>query len=54
LCLTCGCNQPTNDHGDAKNLTRSRFADAGRTKAAGGKSVGSVVATVVKTNRKRK
>ncbi len=52
--MTCGCNQPYNDHGDSKNLTKDRFTDAGKTKAAGGKTVGGTVHTAVRTHRKRK
>jgi hypothetical protein len=52
--LTCGCNEPTNDHGDSANLTKAKFAAAGKTKAAGGKTIGGVLQTAVRTHRKRK
>ena len=52
--MTCGCNQPNNAHGDAANLTKAKFADAGKTKAAGGKTVGGAVHTAVRTHRRRK
>jgi len=54
LCMTCGCNQPYNDHGDQKNLTKDRFTAAGKTVAAGGKSVGGAIHTAVRTHKKRK
>ena len=54
MCMTCGCNQPYNDHGDAANLTKDRFAAAGKTKAAGRKTVGGTVRTALRTHRKRK
>ena len=52
--MTCGCNQPYNDHGDAKNLTKDRFTSAGKTKAAGGKTASAAIHMTAATHRKRK
>lgn len=52
--MTCGCHRPFDDHGDAKNLTKDRFAAAGKTAAAGGKTVGGTIHTAVRTHKKRK
>ena len=52
--MTCGCNQPDNAHGDAKNLTKDKFAAAGKTKAAGGKTASAAIHMTASTHRKRK
>lgn len=36
MCMTCGCREWENDHGDAKNITYRRLADAAE---AGGVTV---------------
>ena len=54
MCMTCGCNQPYNAHGDSKNLTKDKFTAAGKTAAAGGKTVGGTIRTAVRTHRRRK
>jgi hypothetical protein len=52
--MTCGCGLAYQDHGDSANLTKDRFAAAGKTKAAGGKTVGGAVHAALRTHRKRK
>ena len=52
--MTCGCNQPNNDHGDSRNLTKAKFAAAGKTKAAGGKTASAAIHMTAATHRKRK
>jgi len=31
MCMTCGCGEPTNDHGDAANITYSQLERAAET-----------------------
>jgi hypothetical protein len=52
--MTCGCNQPNNAHGDSANLTKDKFAAAGKTKAAGGKTASAAIHMTASTHRKRK
>ncbi len=28
MCLTCGCGEPEDDHGDSRHITYSQFQDA--------------------------
>jgi hypothetical protein len=52
--MTCGCGKPTQDHGDSANLTKAKFAAAGKTKAAGGKTASAAIHMTASTHRKRK
>lgn len=52
--MTCGCGRPYDSHGDSKNLTKDKFAAAGKTKAAGGKTASAAIHMTASTHRKRK
>jgi hypothetical protein len=28
MCLSCGCNEPSNDHGDERHITSARLLNA--------------------------
>ena len=44
MCLSCGCNKPTEDHGDKRNITTKSLEDAA--KAGDVKSTAEVVQNI--------
>jgi hypothetical protein len=50
MCMTCGCRDWENDHGDAKNLTYRRLADAAE---AGGVTIEEAVEHITSGLRER-
>jgi len=46
MCLSCGCNEPDDDHGDPRNITMSDLREAGE--AANGINVNEVVDNIQK------
>ena len=51
MCMTCGCKDLDNDHGDAKNLTLRRLIDAAE---AGGVTLEEAVDNVAQGVRSAK
>lgn len=50
MCMTCGCFDPEDDHGDDRNITRSQFEAAAE---AAGNTVPEAIANASATERIR-
>lgn len=51
MCLSCGCQQPDNAHGDSRNITRGKLRQA--QKAGDRKSLKHTSNTMTHTLKKR-
>lgn len=46
MCLTCGCSEPNNSHGDTRNITLNDLARSGD---AQGIALGQVIINLIKS-----